>query len=63
MTHGDSITKVADGFDTIATSGDIVAAIADRDGEMAELLMRHHIRTTRANAMRCIAEREVAVAN
>ena len=38
----------------------IVAAIADRDGEMAELLMRHHIRTTRANAMRCIAEREVA---
>jgi DNA-binding GntR family transcriptional regulator len=41
----------------------IVAAIADRDGEMAELLMRHHIRTTRANAMRCIAEREVAVAS
>ncbi len=38
----------------------IVAAIADRDGEMAELLMRHHIRATRANAIRCIAEREAA---
>jgi DNA-binding GntR family transcriptional regulator len=36
----------------------IVAAISDRDGEMAELLMRHHIRATRANAMRRIAERE-----
>ena len=29
LTHGDSIKKVADGFDTIAKSGDIVAAIAD----------------------------------
>ncbi len=38
----------------------IVAALAERDGEMAELLMRHHIRATRANAMRRIAEREAA---
>ncbi|MDX1594479.1 MAG: GntR family transcriptional regulator [Gammaproteobacteria bacterium] len=37
----------------------VVAALAERDGEMAELLMRHHIRATRANAMRRIAEREV----
>lgn len=40
----------------------IVAAIADRDGEMAELLMRHHIRATRANAVRRIAEQAAEVA-
>jgi DNA-binding GntR family transcriptional regulator len=38
----------------------IVAAIADRDGEMAELLMRHHIRASRANAVRRLAEHAAA---
>jgi len=36
----------------------IVAAIANRDGEMAELLMRHHVRSSRANVVRLLAERE-----
>ena len=34
----------------------IVAAISDRDGEVAELLMRHHIRATRASVVRRLAE-------
>jgi DNA-binding GntR family transcriptional regulator len=32
----------------------IVAAIERRDGEMAETLMRHHIRASRDNARKCI---------
>ncbi|HEY5719944.1 MAG TPA: GntR family transcriptional regulator [Gammaproteobacteria bacterium] len=38
----------------------IVAAIANRDGEMAELLMRHHVRLSRANVERMLAERAQA---
>jgi len=38
----------------------IVAAIADRDGEVAELLMRHHIRASRANVVRRVAEQDRA---
>ena len=38
----------------------ILAAIADRDGEVAELLMRHHIRASRANIVRRFADQEGA---
>ncbi len=36
----------------------IVDAIAEGDGELAELLMRHHIRAARKNVERRLAERE-----
>jgi DNA-binding GntR family transcriptional regulator len=36
--------------------GHIVEAIADRDGEMAELLMRRHVRVSRENVARQFAE-------
>ncbi len=36
--------------------GHIVAAIERRDGELAELLMRHHIRASRENVERMLAE-------
>ena len=38
----------------------IVGALADRDGELAELLMRKHIRASRANIERRLAEQQSA---
>jgi DNA-binding GntR family transcriptional regulator len=38
----------------------IVDAIEQRDGEMAELLMRHHIRTSRENVKSMLTAREAA---
>lgn len=37
--------------------GHIIDAIADRDGEMAELLMRRHIRASRLNVERLLEQR------
>jgi DNA-binding GntR family transcriptional regulator len=34
----------------------IIQAIADRDGEMAEMLMRHHIASSRKNIEKKIAK-------
>lgn len=36
--------------------GHIVEAIAGRDGELAEILMRRHIRAARENVERCLSE-------
>ena len=44
--------------DAFAEHRHIVQAIVDRDGEMAEMLMRHHIRASRNNIERQMGKRE-----
>ncbi|HBD12268.1 MAG TPA: GntR family transcriptional regulator [Porticoccaceae bacterium] len=44
--------------DAYAEHLQIVKAVADRDGEMAEMLMRRHIRASRLNVERQIMERD-----
>ena len=34
LTHGDSVDKVADGFKTAATSGSLIAGIANENGNI-----------------------------
>jgi len=43
-------------FPALDEHGTIINAIADGDGEMAELLMRHHIRRSRRNIEQMMAE-------
>ncbi len=43
-------------FPALDEHGTIISAIADGDGEMAELLMRHHIRRSRRNIEQMMVE-------
>jgi len=47
------------GPSALAEHGHIVDAIERRDGELAELLMRAHVRISRENVQRLLAEREL----